>query len=67
MSNKKPILDKLRKRYSIYEKIDGKVHYTDLPDNINRSSFPLLLYDFGKDEILTIDKWQDMYDLSLRC
>lgn len=65
-NSKKPILDKLRKRYSIYRKIDGQIQYINLPDDLKKTDFPMLLYDFGRDKIITVDDWSSMYNLSIR-
>ncbi len=66
MSNKTPILRKLSKRYSIYRKENDEVQYINLPDDLKRTDFPLLLFDFGTDKILDIDSWKTMYNLSLK-
>ncbi len=65
-SNKLPIILKLRKRYSLYRKVDGVIEYDEIPENIGKTSFPMVLYDFGRDKIITADKWQDLYNLSLK-
>ncbi len=64
--DKLPIIAKLRKRYSIYEKIDGEIRYINIPDEIGKDFYPKVLYDFGKNKVVTVECWKDMYDLSMK-
>ena len=64
--DKRPILQKLNKRYGIYNSADSGAKYTELPDTVGRTDFPMQLYDFGKNKVITVKNWTEMYGLSLK-